>query len=67
MSGFSDTAGAFKLEGGAQSESDITQLAKRLSASVYFAEVNPAGAERVADQASGSSYYRFTITGRMVY
>jgi Tfp pilus assembly protein PilN len=67
LSGFSDTAGQFKIEGGAQSESDITQLAKRLSASVYFADVNPAGAERVADQASGASYYRFTITGRVVY
>ena len=67
LSGFSDTAGQFKIEGGAQSESDITQLAKRLAASVYFAEVTPAGAERVADQASGANYYRFTITGRVVY
>jgi Tfp pilus assembly protein PilN len=67
LTGFSDTAGLFKLEGGAQSESDITQLAKRLAASVYFADVTPAGAERVADQTSGASYYRFTITGRMVY
>jgi Tfp pilus assembly protein PilN len=67
MSGFSDSAGQFKLEGGAASESDITQLAKRLAASVYFAEVTPAGAERVADLTSGASYYRFTITGRVVY
>jgi Tfp pilus assembly protein PilN len=67
LSGFTDTAGLFKIEGGAQSESDITQLAKRLAASVYFTEVTPAGAERVADQASGANYYRFTITGRVVY
>lgn len=67
LSGFSDTAGLFKLEGGAQTESDITQLAKRLAASVYFADVTPAGAERVADATSGANYYRFTITGKVVY
>jgi Tfp pilus assembly protein PilN len=67
LSGFSDTAGVFKLEGGAQTESDITQLAKRLAASVYFADVTPAGAERVADATSGANYYRFTITGKVVY
>jgi Tfp pilus assembly protein PilN len=67
LSGFSDTAGQFKLEGGAQTESDITQLAKRLAASVYFADVVPAGAERVADATSGANYYRFTITGKVVY
>ncbi|HEX3762550.1 MAG TPA: PilN domain-containing protein [Kofleriaceae bacterium] len=67
LSGFTDAAGEFKLEGGAATESDITQLAKRLAASVYFADVTPAGAERVADQQSGASYYRFTITGKVVY
>ena len=34
---------------------------------MYFADVTPAGAERVADQATGSSYYQFTITGKVVY
>jgi Tfp pilus assembly protein PilN len=67
LSGFTDTGGDFKLEGGAATESDITQLAKRLAASVYFADVNPAGAERVADVTSGANYYRFTITGKVVY
>jgi Tfp pilus assembly protein PilN len=67
LSGFSDTAGEFKLEGGAATESDITQLAKRLDASVYFADVTPAGGERVADPQTGASYYRFTITGKVVY
>jgi Tfp pilus assembly protein PilN len=66
LSSFTDTGGAFKLEGGAQSESDITQLAKRLSASAYFVEVTPAGGERVAD-ATGSNYYKFTITGKVAY
>jgi Tfp pilus assembly protein PilN len=67
LSAFSDTAGEFKLDGGAATESDITQLAKRLAASVYFADVIPAGGERFADQQTGASYYRFTITGKVVY
>lgn len=67
LSGFTDTSGDFKLEGGAATESDITQLAKRLAASVYFADVIPAGGERVADAQTGASYYRFTITGKVVY
>jgi Tfp pilus assembly protein PilN len=67
LSGFSDTGGQFKLEGGAQTETDITQLAKRLAASVYFADVTPAGGERLADNQNGGNYYRFTITGKVVY
>lgn len=64
---FVDTNGAFKMEGGAQSESDVTQLSKRLDASVYFEDVVPAGGERIADRTSGVNYYRFTITGKVVY
>jgi Tfp pilus assembly protein PilN len=67
MSAFSDSGGEFKLEGGAQSESDVTQLAKRLGASAYFLDVTPAGGERVADATTGTNYYRFTITGKVVY
>jgi Tfp pilus assembly protein PilN len=67
LSGFTDTGGVFKLEGGAQSESDITQLAKRLDASVYFLDVVPTAAERVADNQSGTNYYKFTITGKVAY
>ena len=67
MSSFVDTNGAFRLEGGAQSESDVTQLSKRLAASVYFLEVTPAGGERVADRDTGLNYYRYTITGRLAY
>jgi Tfp pilus assembly protein PilN len=67
LSAFSDTGGVFKLEGGAQSESDITQLAKRLDASVYFADVVPTAAERVADTPSGANYYKFTLTGKVAY
>jgi Tfp pilus assembly protein PilN len=67
LSAFSDSPQGFKLEGGAQSENDVAQLAKRLAASVYFTEVTPAGGERVADNSTGTNYYRFTITGKVVY
>jgi Tfp pilus assembly protein PilN len=67
LSAYSDAGGVFKLEGGAQTESDVTQLSKRLAASVHFLDVSPAGGERVTDQASGVAYYRFTITGRVAY
>jgi hypothetical protein len=67
LSGFSDNEGVFRLEGGAQTESDITQLAKRLAASVYFADVSPAGGERVADTSTGTNFYKFTIIGKVVY
>jgi Tfp pilus assembly protein PilN len=67
LSGYSDSSGVFKLEGGAQSESDVTQLSKRLAASVHFMDVTPVGGERVTDQASGVNYYKFTITGRVAY
>lgn len=67
VSGFTDTGGDFKLEGGAQQESDVTQLAKRLGASVYFRDVTPAGGERVADANTGTNYYKFTITGKVAY
>jgi Tfp pilus assembly protein PilN len=67
LSSFTDTGGTFKLEGGAQSESDITQLSKRLAASAYFVDVTPAGGERVADSQNGGNYYKFTITGKVAY
>ena len=67
LSAFIDTGGLFKLEGGAQTENDMTQLAKRLAASVYFADVTPSGGERMVDSQNGSSYFKFTITGKVVY
>jgi len=67
ITSFTEKAGAFTFEGGAQSDADVTQLAKRMQASVYFEEVTPRGGERLTDRESGSTYYRFTITGRVVY
>jgi type IV pilus assembly protein PilN len=67
ITSFTEKEGAFTLEGGAQSDPDVTQLAKRMQASVYFQEVTPRGGERLTDQATGSTYYKFTITGKVVY
>lgn len=67
LSGYSDSNGVFKLEGGAQTENDVAQLSKRLAASAYFMDVTPSGGERVTDQASGINYVKFTITGRVAY
>lgn len=64
---FADKEGTFKLEGGAQSDGDVNQFAKRLQASAYFAEVTPMRSERVIEQGSNISYNRFTITGKLVY
>jgi Tfp pilus assembly protein PilN len=67
LSGFTDTAGVFKLEGGAQSKEDVTQLSKRLAASVYFDDVTPQSGDRVQDRDTGLAYYKFTITGKVAY
>lgn len=67
LTSFQDTQGTFKLEGGAQAESDVTQLAKRLAASAYFYDVIPAGLDRTTDSQNGTSYYKFTITGKVAY
>jgi len=67
LTSFVDTGGGFRMDGGAQSKEDVTQLSKRLGASVFFSGISPASGERVADKDTGLTYYRFTITGRMAY
>ncbi|MCE9577332.1 MAG: PilN domain-containing protein [Deltaproteobacteria bacterium] len=67
ISSFSEKGGVFTLSGGAQSDADVTQVAKRLQASIYFMEVTPRGGERVTDANGSVSYYQFTITGKVVY
>jgi Tfp pilus assembly protein PilN len=67
LSNFKDTAGAFTLEGGAQSKDDVTQLSKRLAASVYFTDVSPSFVEPTTDRESGIIYYKYTITGKVAY
>lgn len=62
-----DKDGKFKLEGIAQSDSDMTQLAVRLDSSIYFDEVVPIGGSENTDPQTGSTSYKFTITGKVAY
>jgi len=55
------------LEGGSQAESDIAQVAKRMQASVYFDEISSPSSTRVDEKTLGIVYYKFTITGKVVY
>lgn len=67
ITSFKEKGGQFVLKGGAQSDSDMTQLAFRLDASVYFHDVVPDGGTEVVDKDTGSSYYKFTILGKVAY
>ncbi|MEZ4364942.1 MAG: PilN domain-containing protein [Kofleriaceae bacterium] len=67
ITSFKETKGEFVLDGGAQTDADVTQLAKRMQASVYFEDVTPRGGERVTEGSTGVSYFKFTITGKVVY
>jgi type IV pilus assembly protein PilN len=67
ITSFVEKDGAFTLKGGAQSDPDVTQLAKRMQASVYFLDVTPKGGLRTLDRETNTSYYEFTITGKVVY
>ena len=64
---FKENKGAFELDGGAESDADVTQLAKRMQASAYFQDVTPAGGQKQTDKESGITYYSFTIDGKVVY
>lgn len=59
--------GSFTLTGGAQNDTDVTQLALRLQASAYFKDVVPEGGDTVEDQKTKVKYYKFSITGKVVY
>jgi len=67
ISSFSTKGDDFVLEGGAQSEADVPQLAKRMQASVYFDQVTSPTSVRVDDRQTSVSYYKFTITGKVVF
>lgn len=62
-----DKDGAFQITGVSQSDSDMTQLALRLDASVYFDEVEPVGGAETTDKTTGSTAYEFTIKGKVAY
>jgi Tfp pilus assembly protein PilN len=67
ITSFATKGDTFTLEGGAQSEADTSQLAKRMQASVYFADVTSPTSSRFQDATSSLAYYKFTISGRVVY
>jgi Tfp pilus assembly protein PilN len=64
---FEEKGGRFTLQGGAQSDGDMTQLALRLQASAFFANVVPEGGDEAVAKDNGVNYYRFTITGKVRY
>jgi Tfp pilus assembly protein PilN len=63
---FSEKGGNFKLQGGAQSDSDYVQLALRMKASMFFEDVTMEGASEKLS-ANQSSYYSFSIEGKVKY
>jgi type IV pilus assembly protein PilN len=67
IASFTETDGVFTLKGGAQSDTDVTQLALRLQASVYFQGVVPEGGEFKTEKKTGVKFYEFTVTGKVVY
>jgi len=67
ITSFVEKDGAFTLKGGAQADPDVTQLAKRMQASVYFRDVAPRGGVQMVDSDTNVPYYEFTITGKVVY
>jgi len=66
VTNFKEKGGEFTLEGGAQSDQDVTSLQHRLQASAYFEQVVPLEAKQVLSKDS-IAYYQFTITGKVVY
>ncbi len=62
-----EKSGEFTLVGAAQSDGDATQLAHRLSASMYFDDVQPEGSTKKQVKAGGTTIYSFRITGKVRY
>lgn len=60
-------SGEFVLKGGAQSETDMTQLALRMQSSVFFHDIVPNGGGSVTDRETGITFYEFSITGKVAY
>ena len=63
---FEEKDGRFTLKGGAQSDTDVTQLALRMQSSVFFQDVYMEKGE-TADDKSKVTFYQFSISGRVVY
>lgn len=67
LTSFVDERGSFQLVGGARSRDDMTQLSKRMAASMYFVDVTTSGGEPVIDRDNGVAYFKFMITGKVAY
>ena len=67
ITSFKEKQGEFVLKGGALSDADMSQLALRMQASVYFHDVVPDGGVEVADKDSNLTYYQFSIKGKVAY
>ncbi len=65
MERFEEQDGRFTLVGGAQSDSDVTQLALRLQSSVFFEDVQLESAEHASNREM--QFYRFVIRGKVRY
>ena len=59
--------GTITITGGAQAASDVTQLALRLQASVFFREIAPTKVAQEVDGPSKQTYYTFSISGKVLY
>jgi Tfp pilus assembly protein PilN len=66
ITSLAEQKGAFTLKGQAQSDRDVVQLNKRLSASMYFDATKNLGYTKSEDK-SGKTLYDFTITGKVRY
>ena len=67
ITSFSTKGDTFTLEGAAQSERDTSELSKRMQASAYFSDVTSPTSSRFEDKANSLTYYKFTISGKVVY
>jgi Tfp pilus assembly protein PilN len=59
--------GTLTVSGGAQATTDVTQLALRLQASVFFTDVQPTTVAAATDTQSKLAYYKFSLTGKVLY
>jgi Tfp pilus assembly protein PilN len=59
--------GTLTISGGAQATTDVTQFALRLQASVFFNDVQPTTVSAALDGPSKLAFYKFSLTGRVLY
>ena len=50
-----------------EATTDVTQFALRLQASVFFTDVQPTTVAAATDNASKLAFYKFSLTGKVLY